>query len=44
MQFGPGSLRTKAKLDAAIQTLISHGWVAETSAKPRTIKLLAVPS
>ncbi len=44
MQFGPGSLRTKAALDAAIQTLISHGWVAETSAKPRTIKLLAVPS
>lgn len=35
LQFGPSAVRTKEKADEAISVLTAHGWLAETSKRPR---------
>ena len=41
LRLGPNAVRTKAAADAAIGTLVAHGWLAETSDRPRRLRLLA---
>ncbi|GJE04365.1 YfjI family protein [Methylobacterium isbiliense] len=40
LQLGPGPTRTKKEAEAAIDVLKVHGWVAESSQRPRTIRLI----
>jgi hypothetical protein len=40
LRLGPAAVRTKAEAEQAISVLISHGWLAETSSRPRRFKLL----
>ena len=42
LQFGPGWLRTKVAAEEAIGILCTHGWLRETSAKPRSFTLQIV--
>lgn len=39
LTHGPRPLRTKAAADEAIQTLLNHGWIVETSPKPRKFRM-----
>jgi Protein of unknown function (DUF3987) len=40
MQFGPGSTRTKAAADAAVETLISHGHLVVVEGKTHTYNVV----
>lgn len=42
VQFGPGALRTKAAAEESVAILVAHGWLAETSPRPRRLKLTRV--
>ncbi len=39
LQSGPGPLRTKAALEAALKTLADHGRIGEASTRPRRIRV-----
>ena len=41
VRLGPNPLRTKDVAEAAMTILISHGWVVETSRRPRTVQLVS---
>lgn len=38
LRLGPNPTRTKATAEAALAILASHGWIAETSNRPRIVK------
>lgn len=40
VRLGPSPVRTKNGAEAALATLLSHGWVAEASSRPRKIRLV----
>ncbi|TDR95670.1 uncharacterized protein DUF3987 [Enterovirga rhinocerotis] len=40
LRLGPNATRIKKDADQAIEVLSAHGWVEETSKRPRTIRLL----
>lgn len=39
LQSGPNALRTKSAAEAAVAILLDHGWLAETSKRPRILRL-----
>lgn len=44
LRLGPAATRTKQEADDAMSILIEHGWVIETSRRPRCVKLLGGPA
>ena len=40
LQFGPSSLRTKDAADEAVSILLAHGWIAQTSERPRGFRVV----
>jgi hypothetical protein len=41
VQFGPMATRTKAVADEAVLILVSHGWLVQTSSRPREFHLVS---
>lgn len=41
VRLGPSALRMKASAEEAVAILLSHGWIAEVSSRPRRIKLVS---